>query len=196
MMKRRNNSKRSRFSILFPILTILGIGIIAVLTSGYEKSWTYNWTEIRKEIKDSIQVSEFRGITSGVGGNGVSTKNEVDRRKWVMKNATESELLKLTEYPNGNVKAIAYEGLLRKKEFTERTELTLRAIKDTIYLVDYQSGCIGWRREIGEYLVQDVLMIDDQIPSFPPEMQTGIEFSELDKEKILVEYKKRPKREY
>jgi hypothetical protein len=76
MMKRRNNSKRSRFSILFPILTILGIGIIAVLTSGYEKSWTYNWTEIRKEIKDSIQVSEFRGITSGVGGNGVSTKNE------------------------------------------------------------------------------------------------------------------------
>jgi hypothetical protein len=39
-------------------------------------------------------------------------------------------------------------------------------------------------------------MIDDQIPSFPPEMQTGIEFSELDKEKILVEYKKRPKREY
>jgi hypothetical protein len=196
MKNHRNNNKRNRFSIILPILTIIGIGIVIVLSSGYEKSWSYNWTEIRKEIKDSIQVSELRGITSGIGGMGVSTKNEVDRRRWIMKNATESELLKLTEYPNGNVKAIAYEGLLRKKEFSERTELTLRAIKDTIYLVDYQSGCIGWSREIGEYLVQDVLMIDDQIPPFPPEMQTGIGFTELDKEKILTEYKKRPKREY
>ena len=150
--KRRNNNKRNRFSIMFPILTIIGIGIVVVLSSGYEKSWSFNWNGIRKEIKDSIQVAELRGITSGVGGMGVSTKNEVDRRRWIMKNATESELLKLIEYPNGTVKVIAYEGLLRKKEFADRTELTLRAIKDTNYLVDYQSGCIGWSREIGEYL--------------------------------------------
>lgn len=193
---RRNRNKRSRFSILFPILTIIGIGIITVIVTNYELNWNFNWSGIRKEIKDSLQVAELNGISSGVGGMGVSTKSEVDRRRWIMKNATESELLKLTEYPNGTIKAIAYEGLLRKKEFVEKTELTLRAIKDTIYLVDYQSGCIGWSREIGEYLVQDVLMIDDQTPSFSPEQQTGIGLSELDKEKILVEYKKRPKREY
>ena len=193
---RRNNQKRNRYSILFPILTIVGIGIITAFVSNYEPNWSYNWNGIRTEIKDSIQVAELRGITSGVGGMGVSTKNEVDRRRWIMRNATESELLNLTEYPNGTVKAIAYEGLLRKREFANRTELTLRAIKDTTYLVDYQSGCIGWNKEIGEYLVQDVLMIDDQIPPFPPEMQTEFGLTEIDKEKILSEYKKRPKREY
>ena len=127
---------------------------------------------------------------------GISTKSEVDRRRWIMRNATESELLKLTKYPNGTVKAIAYEGLLRKKEFTNRTELTLRAIRDTTYLVDYQSGCIGWNREIGEYLVQDVLMIDNQTQPFAPEMWTEYRLTEIDKQKILSEFKKRPKREF
>lgn len=191
---RRNNQARNRFSILFPILTIVGIGIIIAFVTNYEPNWSYNWNGIRAEIKDSIKVAEFRGITSGVCGMGISSKSEVDRRKWIMRNATESELLKLTEYPNGTVKAIAYEGLLRKKDFNDRTELTLRAIRDTTYLMDYQSGCIGWNREIGEYLVQNVLMIDDQTPPFPPEMQTEFRFTDIDKERILSEFKKRTKR--
>jgi hypothetical protein len=177
-------------------LTIVGIGIITAFVTNYQLNWSYNWGGIRTEIKDSLKVAELRGITSGVGGMGISTKSEVNRRRWIMRNATESELLKLIEYPNGTVKAIAYEGLLRKKEFTNRTELILRAIQDTTYLVDYQSGCIGWNREIGEYLVQDVLMIDDQIPPFPPEMRTEFGLTEKDKEKILSEYKKRPKGEF
>ena len=197
-MKRqfRYNSKRNRFSIVFPILTIIGIGFIIAIVTNYQPNWTYSWNGIRKEIKDSIQVAELYGITSGIGGMGVSTKREVDRRKWIMKNATQSELLKLTEYPNGTVKAIAYEGLLRRKDFTNRTELTLKAIKDTTYLLDYQSGCIGWSREIGEYLIQDVLAIDDQIPPSPLETRTVFGLTELDKEKILSEFKKRPKNEY
>ncbi|MFY0715382.1 hypothetical protein J1D01_17140 [Seonamhaeicola sp. NFXS20] len=191
---RRNNKKQNRYSILFPILTIVGIGIIIAFVTNYEPNWSYNWNGIRAEIKDSIQVAELRGITSGVGGMGISTKNEVERRRWIMKNATESELLKLTEYPNGIVKGIAYEGLLRKKEFSNKTELTLRAIRDTTYQIDYQSGCLGWNINIGEYLVQNVLLIDDEIP--PPERLPNFGLSEIDKEKILAEYKKRLKREY
>ena len=83
-----------------------------------------------------------------------------------MKNATESELLKLTKFPGGNIKAIAYERLLRKKDFQNKTELILNAINYTIYSVYYQSGCLGNKMEIGEYLVQNVLMIDNQIPPF------------------------------
>ena len=187
-MKHRNNSKQSRFSILFPVLTIIGVGIIAMLSSGYEKSWTYNWNGIRQEIKDSLQVAELRGITSGVGGMGISSKKEVDRRRWIMKNATESELLKLTEYPNGIVKGIAYEGLLRKKGFSNKTELTLKAIRDTTYQIDYQSGCLGWNMNIGEYIVQNVLLIDDEIP--PPERLPDFGLTEIDKEKILTEFRK------
>ncbi|WP_298346705.1 hypothetical protein [uncultured Algibacter sp.] len=188
MTKRRNNSKRSRFSILFPILTIIGIGVITAIVSNYEPNWSYNWNGIRKEIKDSLQIAELRGITSGIGGMGASTKNEVDRRRWIMKTATESELLKLTEYPNGIVKGIAYEGLLRKKGFSNKTELTLKAIRDTTYQIDYQSGCLGWNMGIGEYLVQNVLLIDDEIP--PPERLPDFGLTEMDKEKILTEFRK------
>lgn len=193
MIKRRNNIKRSRFSILFPILTILGIGIIAVLTSGYEQSWTFNWNGIENNIKDSISVYEYQSISSGIGGNGRAIPEEIESRKWIMENATESELIKLTEFPNGNIKAIAYEGLLRKKNFKNKTELILNAINDTIYSVYYQSGCLGNELEISEYLVQNVLMIDDQIPPFRPELITDFGLSKQEKQKILTEFHNRKK---
>lgn len=194
-MKRtgRNNKKQHHFSVVFPIVTIIAIGIIIAFTLYYTPAKTYPWTEIRKEIKDSIQLAELSGITNGVGGFGVSTEHEVDRRRWIMKNATESELLKLTEYPNGSVRAIAYEGLLRKKKFAKRTELVLRAMQDTTYQLRYQSGCLAWSREIGEYLVQDVLMIDDQIPPFPPDLVSEFGLTEPEKEKLLSEFRKRSK---
>jgi len=193
MIKRRNNNKRSRFSILFPILTILGIGIIAVLTSGYEKSWTFNWNGIESNIKDSISVYKYQSISSGIGGNGRAMPEEIESRKWIMENATESELLKLTEFPNGNIKAIAYEGLLRKKNFKNKVELISNAINDTIYSVYYQSGCLGDELKVGEYLVQNVLMIDDRIPPFRPEIITDFGLLEFEKQKILTEFHNRKK---
>lgn len=177
-------------STLLPFVAIIGIVIVIAFVSNYEPKRSYNWNEIRTEIKDSIEVAEIRTITSGFGGMGISTIREVNRRRWIMKNATVSELMKLTEYPNGNVKAIAYEGLLRKEEFTNKTELVLRAIKDTLYPVYYQSGCIVTRREIGEYIIQDILMIDERIHTLPPEMSNEFGITENDKQKILLEYKK------
>lgn len=195
--QRRNNNKRNRFSMFLPILTIIGIGIIIAIVTDYEINWTYNWNGIRKEIKDSIKVAEVYGITSGViGVAGFSTKSEVNRRRWIMGNATESELLKLTEYPGGTIKAIAYEGLLRKNNFLDKTNLTLKAIRDTTYLVNYQSGCLVSDIEIGEYLVEIVLKIDDQSPPFPTYMINDFGLSELDREKILTEFRKKPKKEY
>ncbi|TNJ40701.1 hypothetical protein KFZ70_15140 [Tamlana fucoidanivorans] len=193
MTKRRNNIKRNRFSILFPVLTIIGIGIIAVLSSGYEKSWTYNWNDIRKEIKDSIQVAKEQGITSGFVGVGArSTEDEIQRRKWIMKNATELELLKLTKYPNGNVKAIAYEGLIKKETYKEKAELISKAIADNEYLVDYQSGCVGVRYQISEYLMMYVLNFDRTFPPSPL-MVNNYGLSDLEKEKILTEFHNRKK---
>lgn len=72
---RRNNQKRNRYSTIFPILTIVGIGIITVFVTHYKSNWSYNWNEIRTEIKDSIQVAELHRITSGVGGMGAFKTN-------------------------------------------------------------------------------------------------------------------------
>ncbi|MCT4665245.1 MAG: hypothetical protein N4A45_08450 [Flavobacteriales bacterium] len=180
MKKRyRNNQKRNQFLAVFPILTIAGIGIITAFVTNYEPSWSYNWNGIRKEVKDSIKVAELYEITS-----------KFNRRHWIMENATESELLKLAEYPNGTVKTIAYEGLLKKKKYSNKAELILKAIQDTVYTVEYQFGCIIRDKKIGEYLIQNVLMIDERIPSLPPKMKVDFGLTAIEKETILSSYRK------
>mgnify|MGYP003629118942 CR=1 FL=1 len=169
-INRRKNNKRNKLSILLPILTIVGIGFIVVLSSGYEKSWEFSWSGIERNIKDSISVYENRNISSGIGGNGKAIPEEI---------------------PNGNIKAIAYEGLLRKKEFKNKNELIENAINDTIYSVYYYSGCSGMKMGIGEYLIQNVLMIDNRIEPFSAELITDFGFSELEKKEILTKFHNR-----
>ncbi|MBE9577252.1 hypothetical protein [Flavobacterium proteolyticum] len=189
-MENKYKNRKYRFSIAIPILTIIGIGIVTVFSAYYEKKWSFNWSEIRGKIKDSIKIAEIHGISNGVGGNGMSTEKEVNRRRWIMENATDKELLNLIEYPNGTIKAIAYEGLLRRNEFKWKTELTLKAINDTIYRVDYQSGCLSSNRLIGEYLIEDVLMIDERMPVSRNLIKIDFEFNEDDKKKILSSYRR------
>jgi len=163
------------------------------ISSSYHEAWFYSWDGVRKEIKDSILDYEYRylSITSGVGGNGRSTRNEVKKRHWIMKHATESELQKLTEYPWGNIKAIAYEGLLRKKAVDQKYQLVLDAINDRKYPVYYQSGCEGSVMEIGTYLIYYVLGIDDDLPLPPPREILRFGLTESDRQIILAEYHKR-----
>lgn len=145
---------------------------------------------VRVEIMDSIKVYEISPITSGTGGDGVSTIDEVNRRVWIMENASIQELKKLTEYPNGNVKAIAYEGILRKNGFEDKKGWTIKALDDTIFPIYYNSGCFVWERSIGEYLVQDVLMIDDSIPSLNIEHPYDFGLTKDDEEVILRKFYK------
>src|SRR5690606_40641268 len=105
---RRHSEKRNLFIIVFPMLTIIGIGIVFVLSSFYEKSWTYNWNGIRQQIKDSVKVAETSGLSSGLVGIVPSRNQQYFRQVWIMENATKPELSKLTDYPNATVKAIAY----------------------------------------------------------------------------------------
>ncbi|MAB47781.1 MAG: hypothetical protein CMC05_04035 [Flavobacteriaceae bacterium] len=158
----RHIKKKNRFPIILPILTIIGIGIFAVLTSFYEKTWSYNWNGINEQIRDSVKVAENNGISSGWVGIAPRRPKQYDRRFWIMNNATESELIKLTDYPNGTIKTIAYEGLLRKPEFENKVDLMLKAIKDTEYSIFYRTGCEGMNMNISEYLVDLVLLIDDK----------------------------------
>ena len=189
----RHNKKRNRFSIVFPILSIIGIGIIAVLSSGYEKSWSYNWNGISDQVRDSIKVAEYGGISSGWVGIAPKKPKQYDRRFWIMKNASESELLKLTEYPNGTIKTIAYEGLIRKKDFDKKSELILKALDDNEFTIEYTSGCTGVPMRISEYLVDYVLFIDDKSPPLPDGLYNQYNLSETEIEKIMVEYRKKPK---
>ena len=189
--KYRSNRQRilatKRFAISFPLLSIICVGILTILSSFYEKNWTYNWNGINPNLKDSIKVAEIRGITSGVGGMGRSTLAEVQRRQWIMSTATKSELQKLTKYPNGTVKAIAYEGLIRKENVHDKADLIIEAINEKDYLISYQMGCAGTRMELGEYLMTFVLEFDRKYYRQSEAKDFGI--TEKEKEKIIAIYR-------
>jgi hypothetical protein len=193
MTKRRNNLKNSRFSILFPVLTILGIGIFVVLTSGYNKSWLHNWNDVSKPIKDSVLVAKNIGYTGGIGPNGRSMEKYAQTRLWIMNNATDSELLNLIKYPNGTVKAIGYEGLIKKTDFKEKTNLILKSIEDKEFNVFYSAGCEGFELEISEYLMRFILTDDNHLPPIEPELKIDYGLSRYDKAKIMTAYLDRNK---
>lgn len=175
----------------FPILTIVGIGVIAVLSSFYEKSWSHNWEDVSVSIKDSVLKAEKYGYTGGIGPNGRAMKEFSDTRFWIMNNATENELLNLIKYPDGTVKAIGYEGLIRRNDFNEKADLITKSINDLDYKVYYSFGCQSFGIEISEYLVRYVLMIDNGVPPFRPELIVDYGLSKSEKDKILTEFHNR-----
>ncbi|MCF7569585.1 hypothetical protein L3X37_14645 [Sabulilitoribacter arenilitoris] len=169
-------------------MTIIGIGIVAVLYSGYDKSWFHNWNGVSKSIKDSVLVAKDIGYTGGIGPNGRSMEKYQKRRHWIMNNATLSELMNLTKYPNGTVKAIGYEGLIKQKDFKEKADLIVRAIDDKEYHVFYSAGCEGFEFEIGEYLMRYVLLNDTELPPVKPGAEIDYGLSQSDKEIIITAY--------
>jgi hypothetical protein len=190
MVKRKIRTiKRNRFSVIFPILTIIGAAFISVMASTYEKSWTYNWEGIREQIKDTVKIAQYRGISTGVISIDARKSNQFDRRVWLMKHATVDELLKLTEYPNGTVKTIAYEGLIRKTEFEDKYDIVIKAISDIEYDIELLSGCEGARMSIGEYLVNYILGISNK-PLLLNGMRNRFGFSEKQIETIIDKLKK------
>ncbi|UII24252.1 hypothetical protein [Fulvivirga ligni] len=169
---------------------ILITGTSFFLASSYEEKWTFNWAGIHNSIKDSVMVAVSAPMTSGIGGDGISTTNEVERRYWIMKTAHISELKKLTTYPNGNIRAIAYEGLLRKRDLNNKADLILSAISENTYAVEFQSGCLGETLSIGEYLICRVLYLDCSSP-LPVNNSSKFGLSQADKEQILSAYRNR-----
>ncbi|WP_425234848.1 hypothetical protein [Ulvibacterium sp.] len=195
MKKRRKyRGKSNGFGFVFPILSIIGIGSVIVFSSFYEKSWTYNWNGIRQQIRDSVKVAERGWVSSGTIGPGARTPKQLGRRIWLMNNATVPELLKLTEYPDGTIKTIAYEGLIRKPGSIDKAELIIGAIADTEYPIYFKTGCEAFQMNIGEYLVDFVLFIDDTDNSPPPPIEFINQFrlSEAEQEKILIAHRKTP----
>lgn len=183
------NKSQNRFSISFPILAIIAISTLIIFSSFYEKRWSYNWDEIRKQIKDSVEVAQFGGISNGTVGISGRKPQQFDRHHWIMKNATKSELLKLIDYPNATVKAIAYRGLIRKKDFKDRTNLVLKSFREVDYPIEYSMGCVGTKMYISEYLIDLVLHINDKSPPSLHILRNQYQLSKNDIEKIMDKYR-------
>ena len=178
-----------RFSLLLPVVSIAIIGSSLYFGIAYEPDWTYDWEGIRTEIRDSTRlVAERDFISNGVVGNSGRTPLQFYRRKWIMKNATIEVLSRLTKYPNGTVKAMAYEGLIRSSDGLE-FELVMSALNERSDLVYYMSGCEEETMLIGEYLVNTLFRDELKIPGpLPPPRSNIYEFSPEEKRELKEVY--------
>lgn len=189
----RHRKKYNRFSIAMPIMTIIAVGILISLSSFYEKSWSFDWSDIRVQVKDSVMAAKEDGfISSGVIGYAAQRPLQYDRRIWIMENANEAELQKLINYPDGTVKAIAYEGLLRNPEYKNKSALLINSFKEIEYPISYRSGCLGNNIYISKYLIENVLFLENSGPPIPKRIRNPFKLTKKDIKKILVEYKKNP----
>ncbi len=137
-------------------IPLFSLGIVFLLLSftfSHNYVNNFNWNGIRTNVKDSIIAFEKYGsITSKYVGYAGKTPQQWYRQKWLNENLNENELIKLTEYPNGTVKGIAYWNLFKNKK-VDKKELFEKALNDTLAFVHYQSGCLGTGFMLGEFVV-------------------------------------------
>lgn len=154
----------------------------------YEPDSLFNLA-IRTEILDSVKLIENYGdVTNGVVGYSGEKPQQWHRREWLMQNATDKELQTLTDYPSGAIKATAYEGLFRRDN-SNRYDLIVKALNDTTTFFNYQVGCEGNVTLLSEYLMTNVLFLDDSKP-VPPKPLGFKEYTDKLSKKELDQVKR------
>lgn len=183
-----NYSKKHKKQI-FNLIPFFGFFIIifTILFIFSNDQYRFKWESISKPIKDSISEYEFNSISSGIGGNGADFSFEVKKREWIMLSSSISELEKLKTHPSGTIKAIAYEGLLRKENYRKKYELVIESFKDSS-IVYYQSGCLSTGIPLNEYLVNYVLGLS--ISKLPQANKVNFGFTDIEEKSIISEYYK------
>lgn len=140
------------------LVSIIVLSCFTIVVSWYSETWVYNWKGIRKEIKDSVQMC-FDNRILDCFEESKYTHLHMQRRMWIMKNAEITELEKLTEFPDGSIRAIAYEGLLRNEKYPAKKDVLLKAICDTTPFWSYYPST-----DIASYLLFSVMQADTERP--------------------------------
>ncbi|WP_204346660.1 hypothetical protein [Psychroserpens algicola] len=102
-------------------------------------------------VSDLIEYGEITG--SAVGYSGGKPK-QWDNFTDLKKNATDQELLLLTEHPNPVVKCYAFD-LLVKKRNKSSFNILKKNLKDTTS-VSTQYGCIGSMTRVNDYFIESI----------------------------------------
>jgi hypothetical protein len=155
MKVKKINRRKTKINYV-PLFSLGIVFLLLLFTFSHSYVNNFNWNGIRANVKDSIIAFEKHGsITSKYVGYAGKTPPQWYRQNWLNENLTEKELSKLTEYPNGSVKGIAYWNLL-KNEKVSKKELFEKALNDTLAFVHYQNGCLGTGFMLGEFVVSFV----------------------------------------
>tara|TARA_R100000789_G_C3006361_1_gene150172 strand:+ start:432 stop:1028 length:597 start_codon:yes stop_codon:yes gene_type:complete len=160
-MKFKKINRRKTKGNYIPLFSVGIILLLFIYSFSHNQINDFNWNGIRKEVKDSIIAFEkYGGLTSEFVGYAGKTTEQWYRQNWLNENLKEGELSKLTEYPNGSVKGLAYWNLF-KNEKVKKRKLFEKALNDTLAFVHYQSGCIGTGFMLGEFVVSYLPMTEN-----------------------------------
>ena len=164
---------------LIPFLPIYSIGcvlFVVYFAMFYQLSWLYDWSGIRSEVKETVlEIQEI-----GLYQNGSRKSEELQTR--LKTNATLGELLQLKNYPNGAVRATAYEGLLAQDNII-KYDLLLEALNDTTAFV------LGYNLQLlGCYLMEHSVYVLKNIPPPPPDSPMRIGLPKWQEEELVYLY--------
>ncbi len=101
-------------------------------------------------------------------------------------------MLKLTDYPSGNVKAIAYEGLIRKQNINV-FPLLKKSLNDTLTFVYFNSGCFVNTHMLSDYLFSHLTNLNDDAPPMINSLE--INLKAVQKNEIIALFKQRKSKE-
>lgn len=135
-------------------MSIVFITVILFSCKGKKDINTYTVKE-RGSALDSV-VREMAGVNNLEGqyiGVGATPSKQWQRLKWIMTNASDSELIKLTRYKNPVVKCYAFIAL-RDRRNVDPFPILLEYLSDSTKL-ETTSGCIVMTETVGSFLLQN-----------------------------------------
>jgi len=152
--KRLQNQINNRWGYSF--ISLLLIALFLLYQLSFEEYRWLNWDNLNPDLKELVLGIERRGLSSGIGAEGISTEWELKEQNQLIQLCTVPELIFLKEYPNGSIRSLAYQGLILNTEYPQKLQLLKEAAKDTMYQVAYQAGCLAYEMTIPEYLLNIV----------------------------------------
>lgn len=142
-MKKRKLPKVGN-SWFFTAISISILASFMVFNQDWSDDWNYNWKGIRPEIKDSAKQAIAMGIYPNT------------TRGYVIDNSSISELEQLTQYPLGDMRALAYEALLKRQGYSKKIQLLQLIEKEEGYC-SYINGCIREELPIKNYIFNYII---------------------------------------
>lgn len=190
-LKKRKFKQALSWTSFYPIVIIIVVWVLYNFSIAMNPTYSYNWKNIRANIRDTVlQQNCIGSIAMGAVGYSGSIPKYYYQREWLMNNATNNELVELTDFPGGVIKATAYEALFRR-EGTNLKHLIFKALNDTTTFLNLQSGCMGSTVIPIEYLVESVLHLDEGSPPSLAPLNVNLNLSDEELNYIIKVYNDR-----
>ena len=164
MRRYKHNSVLSNTVLLFIVVVI---AFFTLFTVFYEPHWSYNFHGINREVKDTILLMHggYIPLKPVTGDPSKYVNRQWNRQEWLAHNATTEELKKLTSYPYGSVKVVAYRELINR-DTSLQFKLLSEALTSQTYLYVTDGHAI-FRNPIGRYLFDEVYCLHENAPLCP-----------------------------